>query len=940
MKRTAEQRGETYRRLADFFFEIPENKAFPETIAGEEIEDWQEFLDAYQELIFGCGTCFLPLWESACIAGSYMLLDENTLRVKTLMREHGVKAAVALHMPEDYIGVELAFMGYLGETGKPEDFAAQKSFLQEHLLPFSSCLCKEMEKVQGHAGFPAFFRGLNRFLQEDYLALNQDLTPFPKQASAKLSTISAWLEPAAPVTSKEQVIMTVGRGNCGGRCIIRSHVVDGCVLSLSTDESDGSDGLPVLKACSKGHSYRKNFLTPQRIRYPMKRVGERGEGKFVRISWEEAVDTIAEQTRRVRETYGPGARYVNYASGINAVLRGNLFAKRLLSLDGGFLDSYNTYSAACTEQITPYIYGTCEAGSTINTLDQSGMILLWGFNPAESMYNGELLAELRKAKERKIPIIVVDPRYSDTAATFATGWVGLKPTTDGALAAGMAYVILEKKLEDRAFLDRFCLGFDREHMPEESDVRDNYQDYVLGTYDQIPKTPEWASRITGVPRETIEELAVLYATTKPAALIPGLGPQRHGNGEQTVRATAILACMTGNVGIEGGYAGASCYIVQHPWPAIPVPKNPYPGVISCFLWTDAITRGNEMNASEDGVRGMDKLETPIKLIYNLAGNTLINQHSDCNATDKILRDTNKCEFIVVSDLFMTSSARYADILLPGASMFETCNLNLPWREGNFLLCSNQAIPTFCESRVEYDWLKEVADRLGIGEAFRDGKETSLDWQRDLYESIRPMEPELPVYEEFDQNGGHKYRHQPRRWAFEEQVKEPENHPFPTPSGKIELYSHRLKQLGVIPPIPVYVPSFEGPEDPLAARYPIQLIGWHNKFHTHSVFDNNEWMEDIDSHVLWMHPEDAAQRKLEEGNLAAVFNDRGEIRLPVHITRRIVKGVAAMPQGGWYQPDGKKIDKRCINTVTTLRPTPLAKGNPQHSNLVEIRRVPE
>lgn len=732
----------------------------------------------------------------------------------------------------------------------------------------------------------------------------------------------------------------MGRGNCGGRCIIRSHVRDGCVLSLSTDESDGSDGLPVLKACSKGHAYRKNFLTPKRLRYPMKRVGERGEGKFVRISWEEAVDTIAEQTRRIRETYGAGARYINYASGINAVLRGNVFAKRLLALDGGFLDYYNTYSAACTEQTTPYIYGTGQAGSTINTLDHSGLILLWGFNPVESMYNGELLAELRKAKARGIPIVVIDPRYSDTAAVFATQWVGLRPTTDGALAAGMAYVMLEKHLEDREFLNRFCMGFDAGHMPEGADPKENYEDYVLGTYDHIPKNAQWASKITGVPKDTIERLAVLYATTKPAALVPGLGPQRHGNGEQTIRATAILACMTGNVGIEGGYAGASCYISQHPWPAIPVPDNPYQGVISCFLWTDAVTRGSSMDAEHDGVRGMDRLKAPVKLIYNLAGNTLINQHSDCNATDRILRDTTQCEFIVVSDLFMTPSARYADILLPGASMFETCNLNLPWREGNFLLCSSQAIEPFCESRVEYDWLKEVADRLSVGEAFREGHETSEDWQEALYEAIRPLEPELPDYEEFRRNGGHKYRHQPRKWAFEEQVRDFAHHPFPTPSGKIEIYSPRLKQLGAVPPIPIYVPSFEGPEDPTVEKYPIQLIGWHNKFHTHSVFDNNEWMEDIDSHVLWMHPEDAAQRKIEEGDLVAVVNDRGEIRIPVHITGRIVKGVAAMPQGGWFRTEQNGVDRRCINTITTLRPTPLAKGNPQHSNLVQIRRVTE
>lgn len=917
---------EIINKLAGLFFEYPKDLSFIEEFAGVKIEDTENFRIMYDELFFGCGNIFLPLWESACVNGRNILLDETTLKMKQIFCQYSICVKKEAGLSEDYFGAEIAFVNVLLKKGaKKEDI---QNYLEKHLIPFAKYLYKEIEKTEASTIIKQVFKSVCEIIvskTKEYC--------FNHETEEIL--ISEWLEnydyPADYF--EEKIVTTVGRGNCGGRCIIKAHVEGGCVLRLSTDNGENS---PVLKACSRGHAYRKTFLTPNRLRYPMKRVGERGEGKFIRISWEEAIDTIAKETKRIKQIYGPGARYINYASGINATLRGNVFAKRLLAYDGGFLDYYNTYSAACTETTTPYIYGTATAGSTANTLEKSKMIMLWGFNPVETMYNGELLEALRKAKERNIPIVVVDPRFSDTAATFATKWIGLRPTTDGALAAGMAYTIMEEKLLDLEFLNKFCIGFDKEHMPEGADLKDNYKDYLLGTYDGIPKDAQWASEITGVDVEDIKKLAIQYASCKPAALIPGLGPQRHGNGEQTVRATAILACITGNVGIEGGYAGASCGVKQHVWPMVPVPENPYPGVISCFQWTRAICEGKAMTKQKDRIRGMNQLDADIKLIYNLASNTLINQHSDCYSTDSLLKDTSKCEFIVVSDIFMTPSARYADILLPGASMFETCNLNLPWREGNFLLCSMPAIECLAECKIEYDWLVKVAEKLGIADKFTDGKQTSYDWQKYLYDKARKVELELPDYDEFEKNGGHKYSNQPHFYAFKEQIENFEQHPFMTPSGKIEIYSQDLKETGLVPALPIYVPSFEGPKDEKISQYPLQLIGWHNKFHTHSVHDNNEWTEDIDGMRLVVNRNDALNYGLHEDEVVQVYNDRGKIEIKVHITERIVEGVVAMPQGGWFENRSKET--RCINVLTTLQETPLAKGNPQHSNLVQIKKI--
>ncbi len=169
---------------------------------------------------------------------------------------------------------------------------------------------------------------------------------------------------------------------------------------------------------------------------------------------------------RIRDTYGPGSRYVNYATGVSALLRPAQLAKRLLSLDGGYLDYYNSYSTACIRHATKLMYGTYETGNDRADGLNSKLLILWSHNPAETVFDGDSMFYLRKAKEQGIPIIVVDPRYSDTAREFDAEWIPLRPATDSALLDAMAYVIVSEGLQDQGFLDRYCLGFDKEHMPE------------------------------------------------------------------------------------------------------------------------------------------------------------------------------------------------------------------------------------------------------------------------------------------------------------------------------------------------------------------------------------------------------------------------------------------------------------------------------------------
>lgn len=744
---------------------------------------------------------------------------------------------------------------------------------------------------------------------------------------------------------KEVIVASAGPHNCGGRCMAKIHVLDGVITRITTDPAMDSPEEPALKSCLRCRSYRNRQYHPDRLKYPMKRIGTRGEGRFGRISWEEACDIIARQIERITTEYGREALYINYATGNAGVLSGVNFMRRLLALGGGYLNYYNNYSNPCATWAMNYTYGDQNTGSSREDWLNSKLILLWGFNPAETVFGTNTMYYLRLARERGTRVVVIDPRYTDTASALADEWIAVRPTTDNALMDAMAYVMVQENLQDQAFLDRFCLGFDEAHMPADIPSGNSYKSYILGLgQDATAKTPAWAEAITGVPRDTIVKLAREYALTKPAALVCGYGIQRHAYGEQPPRGAATLAAMTGNIGRTGGSAGAMGYPGYGRAPkigSVTIP-NPIQASIPAYLWTDAVMRGADMG-TPDGVQGIDRLPVSIKAIFNLAGNTLINQHGNINRTAAILADDRLCEFIVVSDQFMTPSAKFADVLLPGTTHLERMDMVTPWAWGDYVLFMDKAVEPIYECKSDYAWIKMVAERLGLGAAFSENR-TEEDWLRVVIRETQAINPGFPELENLRAQGIYKFRHPKSHIAFQEQIESPDTVPFATPSGKIEIFSPRLWAMGnhrEIPATPQYIPAWEGPQDVLIAKYPLQCIGPHSKRRAHSTFDNSPWLEEADPQQMSMNPSDAKVRGIQNGDLARVFNDRGELIITVKVTSRILPGVIAIPQGAWWEPDRNGIDRRgSINVLTNHRPTPLAKANPQHTILVEVERIGE
>lgn len=758
--------------------------------------------------------------------------------------------------------------------------------------------------------------------------------------------------------------------NCGGRCLLIAHVCDGRIVRLETDDRPDHIAAPQLRACVRGRSYLRRQYHPDRLTHPLLRTGRRGSGEFRLISWEEALDLLASQMERVKKQYGSSALFVPYGTGSYNQLNGSHVARRLMNLYGGCLGIYNSYSWGATNLATPTVYGTLVTGNQRQDWLNAKYILMWGWNPAEMRDGTNSDYFIRLAREAGARVVCIDPRHSLSAASLADEWIPIRPGTDTAMMSAMAYVMLVENLYDAEFVRTHCVGFDDSQMPVKG--AENYSDYILGRSDGIPKTPAWAEPITAVPADTIARIAREYATFKPAVLYQGYGMQRRAYGEQVVRAGCVLAAITGNVGIHGGWAsglGLQAADGGGLWTVFPTGENPIKASIPVFLWTEACLRGKSMTQA-DGVRGVEHLDNDIKLIYAVATNCLINQHADVNRTVDILRDESKVEFIAVQDNFLTPTARFADLVLPACTQFETWGVEDGWKYGDEVILQPKLVEPLGGSKSDYRICAELADRLGIHEAFTENRDEKGWVEYCLAEFRRLRFPELPTLEEFLELNLGAWTHPAIRpaIAFEDFRRDPAKYPLDTPSGKIEIFSRQLYDLGrpdEIPSIPKYIQEWESPfPDPKAERsavqpkpkrtvaipadenrvadrdhFPLQALGHHTLHRVHSTHENNDWLEEAFPQRVFLNPLDAAARGIKDGDFVRVFNRHGALQLPCRVTPRIMPGVVDIPQGAWYEPDKDGLDHGgCVNVLTSHRWTPFAFASTQHTIMVQVEKA--
>lgn len=753
-------------------------------------------------------------------------------------------------------------------------------------------------------------------------------------AAATGANLFGATEPAL-AESEEKITWGHCAINCPGRCSLKFHVKDDEVVWVDTCTSkDAGFDDPQPRACLRGRTYRRWMNHPDRINYPMKRVGKRGEGKFERISWDEAIDLAATKLKEVIEKYGNEAVYLPYATGVSATTARPF--NRLLNMLGGSLNRYGDYSTAQITAITPYMYGSKNnGGSSFKSAEDAKLILMFGTSPTETRQGGLTThydwVQLREKTGAKI--YVIDPRMNDSVMGHSDQWLPINPGTDAALVAGIAHYLIQHDMCDMDFLHTYCVGFDEQTMPEAYQGKNmSYFDYVMGTgYDKVEKTPAWAAKITGIPEKKIEELAQEIGTTKPLFVCQGWGPQRRSNGEWTAWSIMALPCLVGQVGLAGTNNGCREARNSPTLQSLPAGTNPVKASISCFVWTDAIKHGPDMTAKNWGVKYVDKLNTGIKYMINYAGNCLTNQHGDINYAHDILADESLCEFILGIDIVMTDSMKYSDVILPDMFRFEQNSQIATGSNWGYVITGTPA------TSVKYE------------------RKTELEWMKELYEKSREKDDELPTWDEAVKMGVYTREYAPTV-SMKKFRDDPAANALTTPSGKIEIFSEKLLKdtegweltdgdtlacLNTLPPIPAYVPEWDGVET-TTDEYPLALGGFHYRGRLHSSWGGIEELKEVNPQEAWINPADAEPRGIKQGDTIHVKNEFGTIELLAKVTPRVIPGMVAVSQGAWHDADMSSSDPKarldkggCINTLTTHRPSPLAKGNPQHSNICEV-----
>ena len=745
-----------------------------------------------------------------------------------------------------------------------------------------------------------------------------------------------------------ETVVTSCAHNCGSRHMLVAHKKGDVIVRLSTDDGsyqknghfdkDEENELQ-LRGCLRGRSYRLRLYSAERLLYPMMRVGERGEGKFRRVSWDEALNYVATKMTQIKAKYGPQALLdQSYAGASYGVLHKSDQIEgllgRFLGMFGCRTSSWSVPSYQGTTTSSRWTFGTIHDGNEDEAYAHCKLIIMWGWNPAYTFHGGNTFYYMRMAKQRGCKFVLVDPQYTDSASAYDAWWIPIRPNTDAAMMAGMAHYIFTNNLQDQDFINKFTMGMDAGTMPDWAkntpNGKENFKDYILGKYDNTPKTPEWAAEICGVSADDIKKLAKLYATTKPAALKASWGPGRNAYGEQYSRMGAALQSMTGNIGILGGCAegvGKSWYAqgVAYPYDEY---ANKWWASIKSDRWAHIVLNYPNVKREEAGLWPRnDKLDGVVPNIRGIfwQGSDWFNQLTNINKEREAIK---KLDLTVCMDSTITPTGLYADVLLPIATHFERHDVALPWYKGHYYIHRPKVIEPLGESKTDLQVFTELAYRLGgnrFGKMynpkadrnyFNDNDAVDEAYLVDWWAGVQKNQGVTMSWDEFKKHGIYKFIDEKPHVAFHEQIEE--GKPFETPSGKIEILCTELAQISDwkktkygshIPSIPKWIEPWEYlGEKKKTRKYPFHLVSPHPRWRTHSIFNNIPWLRETYEQEVTVNASDAKKLGLKTGDVVEVYNDRGKVVVPVYVTERCMPGVAVLFEGVWLDLDKNGVDR--------------------------------
>ncbi len=771
-----------------------------------------------------------------------------------------------------------------------------------------------------------------------------------------VSAIAAPEATAAPSTGKW--VAAACWHNCGGRCLNKAYVVDGVVTKQKTDDTHpDSPDFPQQRGCARGRSQRMRVYGADRLKYPMKRKNWvpgggnkelRGKDEWVRISWDEALNILASELKRIKDKYGN---------------KSILYGTRSVALFGGYVTSWGSTSSGTWAATAPHVSGDYLMGNDRLDMRKSKLIVMWSTDPIWAS-GGSPAYHYLQAKRAGAKFIFIDPFYSNSAQFLADEWIPIRPGTDTAMLLAVAHTLITEDnpktnpLIDWDFMNRCTIGFDKTSLPAGADPEENLKDYVLGLdasgnlapkghKNYPPKTPEWAEEICGVAANKIRQFAREIAMTKPVAFMESDASARTNDQQAFGQIFTTIACMIGSVGVSGGgwgqtrhstagNKGSNLVSAGANGAVLKAVNNPIADVRINMneLW-DAVLNGKYT----DGVG--PKKDINIQAIYFEKGSRLQTQVGQA----KGIQAMRKVEFIACQDFHLATACRYADLVLPVTHMWERDGyVASPNREA--LFWASKVIEPLYETKDDewIDW--ELGKRLGVL-TDKDTPELSLKQRifnqiagatvvkddgktteplvtiteqdlKDLGVTGKPQTGHIPI-KDMQAAGTYQVPRKPgdnfTYISLKSFREDPIKNPVKTESGKIEIHCRTLAKdinaLGwtTIRPIPAYIPATHGYEATFSdwdkktkGEFPLQLYNKHYMRRSHSEFDNVLQLREAFPQEFFMNPIDAAERGIKQGDIVLIRSQYGKAIRPAYVTERLMPGVVSLPHGAWLELD--------------------------------------
>ncbi len=752
----------------------------------------------------------------------------------------------------------------------------------------------------------------------------------------------------------------------------RAHIYAGKVQEIKPLELD-KNPTEMLNGI-KGIIY-----SPSRVRYPMVRLDwlkkhkysadTRGNNRFIRVTWDEALNLFYRELERVQKEYGPWALHAGQTGWNQTGSFNNCTAhmQRAVGMHGNFITKVGDYSTGAGQTIMPYVLGSTEVyaqgTSWSEILENSDNIILWANDPVKNLQVGwncethesfKYLAELKeKVAKGEINVLSVDPVKNKTQRYLENDHLYINPMTDVAFMLAVAHVLYNENLYDKKFIDTYCLGFEE------------FIQYVQGkTKDKVEKTPEWAAAICGVKADKIREFARMLVSGRTQILM-GWCIQRQEHGEQPYWAAAVVAAMVGQIGLPGG--GIS---YGHHYSSIGVPStgfagpggfprnldqgmkpkwdnndfNGYSRTIPVARWIDCLLEpGKEINYNGG------KVKLPDFKMMVISGCNPWHHHQDRNRMKKAFR---KLQTVVTIEFAWTATCRFSDIVLPACTQWERNDIDVYGSYSNKgLIAMHRLVDPLFQSKPDFQIMSELTQRFGRREEYTRGM-SEMEWIESLYNDCKKANEgkfEMPEFNEFWEKSVLDFG-EGKPWVRHADFrKDPELNPLGTPSGFIEITSRKIGRYGYehCQEHPMWFEKSERSHGgPGSDKYPFWLQSCHPDKRLHSQMCESEEFRATYAvqgrEPVYINPIDAKAKGIKDGDLVRVFNGRGQLLAGAVLTDSYPRGVIRIEEGAWYGPLNEKEGAICTygdpNTLTQdIGSSELAQATSANTCIVDFEK---